>query len=81
MAGTNAANLRDAITGEDDEAETMYREFARRAKVVGDYAAASRFWEIRSDEAGHLAAVRAALATIEAGPDPGATNGLRGGPG
>jgi rubrerythrin len=65
LVGTNAENLRDAIDGEGYEVETMYREYAERAEAAGEGAAADRFQEIRSDEAGHLAAFEAALARVE----------------
>lgn len=65
LVGSAAENLRQAISGEAHEVDTMYREFAEQAEAAGENAAAERFREIRSDEAGHLAAFRAALASIE----------------
>jgi rubrerythrin len=55
-------NLEDAVKGESYEIEHMYLEFAQKAKLAGDTAAASRFEEIRSDERGHRAAFAAELA-------------------
>lgn len=64
--GTDEANLRDAITGESYEVETMYREFAEQATSVGETAAAERFLEVRSDEMGHRGLFEAALAELGA---------------
>ena len=72
--GSDSENLRQAISGEAYEVDTMYREFAEQAEAAGENAAADRFREIRSDEAGHLAAFRAALATIEGMKGSGTTN-------
>lgn len=66
LAGSNADNLKDAIRGESYEVNTMYREFADRAKAAGDTAAADRFEEIRRDEMGHRDAFQAALASLTA---------------
>ena len=43
----------------------MYLEFAQKAKVAGDTAAATRFEEIRHDEMRHRDAFKAALAKLE----------------
>lgn len=72
--GSDTDNLRQAISGEADEVDTMYREFAEQAAAVGENAAADRFREIGSDEAAHLAAFRAALATFEVTKGSGAAN-------
>lgn len=61
LVRTDKANLKDAISGESYEVDTMYREFAEQAAAAGDKAAADRFSEIRNDEMGHRDAFRAAL--------------------
>ena len=61
LVGADEENLRAAIEGEAYEVETMYREFAERARLAGDQAAAERFAEIRQDEVTHLADFRHAL--------------------
>lgn len=53
VLGSDEANLKDAIKGEDYETQTMYPKFAREAKAVGDIAAANRFEEVGKDEARH----------------------------
>jgi rubrerythrin len=65
IVGSDADNLRDAITGESYEVETMYRDFAQQAAAAGDKAAADRFEEIRRDEMAHRNAFKAALAKPE----------------
>jgi rubrerythrin len=65
LVGSDADNLKDAIKGESYEIETMYLEFAQKAKVAGDTAAAARFEEIRHDEMGHRDAFKVALAKLE----------------
>jgi rubrerythrin len=65
FGGSEAENLRQAMSGEAYEDDTMYREFAEQAEAAGEPAAAERFREIQSDEAGHLAAFQAVLAKIE----------------
>jgi rubrerythrin len=65
LVGSDADNLRDAIKGESYEIDTMYLEFAGRATVAGDAAAAARFEEIRHDEMGHRDAFKRALAKLE----------------
>lgn len=64
LAGSNAANLQDAIAGESYEVNTMYPGFARQAAAAGDQTAANLFTEIANDEAGHLKAFQTALDTI-----------------
>ncbi len=61
LVSGNTDNLNNAIEGESDEVDTMYREFAEQAAADGDQAAANRFAEIRSDEMGHRDAYKAAL--------------------
>lgn len=53
VVGSDEANLKDAIKGEDYETKTMYPKFASEAKAVGDLAAATRFEEVGRDEAKH----------------------------
>jgi rubrerythrin len=65
LVGSDTDNLKDAIKGESYEIDTMYLEFAQRAKAAGDTAAAARFEEIRHDEMGHRDAFKAALAKLE----------------
>jgi rubrerythrin len=64
LVGTNAANLADAITGEDYETTTMYPRFAAEARADGDLAAAELFTEIAADEADHRDAYRQAAAAL-----------------
>ena len=68
--GSDADNLRDAISGESFEVETMYREFSEQAKAAGETGAAERFSEVRSDEMKHRALFEEALAEFGA-PVPG----------
>jgi rubrerythrin len=65
LVGSDADNLKDAIKGESYEIDTMYLEFAQKAKVAGDTTAASRFEEIRHDEMSHRGAFKIALAKLE----------------
>jgi rubrerythrin len=65
LVGSDADNLKDAIRGESYEIEAMYLEFAQKAKVAGDAAAAARFEENRHDEMSHREAFKAALAKLE----------------
>ena len=64
LVGSDSDNLRDAIEGESYEVDTMYLEFAQRAKAAGDATAAARFEEIRHDEMGHRDAFKTALAKL-----------------
>ncbi len=61
LIGTDVDNLKDAISGESYEVDTMYRQFAEQASAAGDKAAADRFEEIRQDEMGHRDTFKAAL--------------------
>jgi rubrerythrin len=65
LVGGDADNLKDAIRGESYEIEAMYLEFAQKATVAGDAAAAARFEEIRHDEMSHRDAFKMALAKLE----------------
>lgn len=63
----DAADLRNAIAGEDYESKTMYPEFARQAQADGETAAAERFAEVAKDEGTHGKAFRTALGAVESG--------------
>ena len=65
LIGNDVNNLKDAIKGECYEIDTMYLEFAERAKAAGDAAAAARFEEVRHDEMGHRDGFKIALADLE----------------
>jgi rubrerythrin len=65
LVGSDADNLKDAIKGESYEIDDMYLDFAQKATVAGDAAAAARFEEIRHDEMGHQDAFKMALAKLE----------------
>jgi len=71
LVGDDNVNLKDAIGGESYEVETMYRDFAKQAKAVGDKAAAALFEEIRKDEAGHRDEFKAALEKLTSKPASG----------
>ena len=43
LIGNNTANLKNAIEGESDEVDRMYREFAEQADADGDQVVAKRF--------------------------------------
>lgn len=72
FVGDNAANLRDAIDGENYEATTMYPQFATEAAAAGDSDAAELFTEIAEDEATHRDYFAQALQAIT-DPSSGAT--------
>lgn len=61
LVRTTRENLRTAITGEHNEATTVYPEFAKRATAVGDAATARYFRNTAADEARHAAAFQRAL--------------------
>ena len=65
LVGSDADNLKDAIKGESYEIDTMYLEFAQKAKVAGETAPAIRFEEIRHDEMGRGDAFKTALTKLE----------------
>ena len=65
LVGSDADNLKEAIQGESYEIDSMYLEFAQKAKVVGDTSAAARFEEIRRDEMVHRDAFKNALKKLE----------------
>lgn len=64
LVGSDAANLRDAISGENYETTTMYPEFERQARAAGDAKAAALFHEIAADEADHRDRFKKALAAL-----------------
>ena len=68
LVGGNVENLRDAISGENCEVMTMYKEFAKAAFKDGDVEVASRFDEIRSDEKEHRTAYAAMLKKMQQTP-------------
>ncbi|WP_445281852.1 ferritin family protein [Streptomyces sp. DSM 118148] len=61
LVHTTKTNLRTAVTGEHNEATTVYPQFAQRATAVGDTAAARYFRDTAADEAKHAAAFQKAL--------------------
>ena len=66
VVGTDQENLKDAIKGEDYETKTMYPQFAKQAKAVGDLDAAMRFEEVGKDEARHRDDFEHALTALRA---------------
>src|ERR1700693_918092 len=66
LVGRDGDNLKEAIQGESYEIDSMYLEFAQKARVAGDAAAAARFEEIRHDEIGHRDAFKVALTKLGA---------------
>ncbi|MGW1047192.1 ferritin family protein [Streptomyces sp. NPDC002547] len=67
VVGTNAADLRQAINGETDEHEVLYRGFADQARKDGGLDAAKLFTEIAGDEGCHRDAFRTALTVVTTG--------------
>ena len=65
LVGSDAENVKDAMTGESYEVETMYRVFADKAASAGDKDAAQRFREIRNDEIEHRDGFQATLGKLE----------------
>jgi rubrerythrin len=61
LAGTNEANLRDAMAGEHYENTKMYLDFASQADRDGDHDAAAMFRQIAADEGDHYTQYKAAL--------------------
>ena len=43
VVGSDSDNLKDAISGENYETTTMYRQFAEQAEKVGDHDVAAQF--------------------------------------
>ncbi|MBE0582619.1 MAG: rubrerythrin family protein [Desulfofustis sp.] len=65
--GDTAANLKEAIDGEDYETSSMYPEFAKVAKEEGNMAAAIKFEMIGKVEAEHRERYKKLLARLENG--------------
>ena len=61
VATDTNANLKDAITGEQHEADVMYPDYARQADQAGNPQAANLFREIAGDEKTHQQAFEKAL--------------------
>ena len=65
--GDTAANLKEAMGGEDYEVESMYPEFAKTAEAEGETAAAIQFKQVAKIEAHHRERYRKLLEMVEAG--------------
>ena len=65
--GDTAANLREAIGGEDHETTSMYPTFAQEAEEEGNKDAAILFWQIAKIEAHHRDRYRELLRMVESG--------------
>ena len=65
--GSTAANLQEAINGEDYETTTMYPDFAAAAKEEGNMEAAMQFEQIGKVEAHHRERYKKLLARVENG--------------
>jgi rubrerythrin len=65
LVGSDADNLRDAITGENYETTKMYPQMGRRADAAGNKAVAQHFREVGKDEANHRDTFKSALAKLE----------------
>jgi rubrerythrin len=63
LVGSNVANLKASIASEAGAVQ-MYTKFANEADRVGDHTVATAFREIRSDEEGHEASFKQALANL-----------------
>ncbi|MDF3302794.1 rubrerythrin family protein [Streptomyces tropicalis] len=61
LVRTTKTNLSKAISGERNEATTLYPGFANRAATVGDAAVATYFRDTAADEAKHATAFQKAL--------------------
>ena len=72
LGGDIAANLRDAISDETNEATTMYRGFAKQANADHDTAATALFTDLGDDEATHAKEFTTALTAVT-GPAGAAT--------
>jgi rubrerythrin len=64
LGGDIAANLRDAISAETNEATTMYRDFAKQANADHDTAAAALFTVLGNDEATNAKDFTTALTAV-----------------
>ncbi len=65
--GDTAANLKEAMGGEDYEVESMYPEFAKEAEEEGETEAAILFKQIAKIEAHHRERYKKLLEMVEAG--------------
>ncbi len=65
--GDTAANLKEAMGGEDYEVESMYPEFAKEAEEEGQTEAAILFKQIAKIESHHRARYKKLLEMVEAG--------------
>lgn len=65
--GDTAANLKEAIEGEDYETMSMYPQFAREAEVEGNIEAAVLFNQIAKIEAEHRERYKKLLAMVVSG--------------
>jgi rubrerythrin len=65
--GDTAANLRQAIGGEDYEVKSMYPEFAETAEKEGYAKAANAFKQVAKIEAHHRERYKKLLAMVESG--------------
>ena len=63
VAADTNANLNDAITGEQHEADVMYPDYAQQADQAGNPQAANLFREIAGDEKTHQQAFEKARTT------------------
>lgn len=65
---TDADNLRDAITEESYEIDTLYREVVRDTAAAGDLIVSDRLSKVHKDEVKHREAFKDALLRLEAVP-------------
>jgi rubrerythrin len=65
LAGTDEADLADAMKGEHYENTTMYVKFANEAEKAGDKKTAAMFRQIAEDEGDHYAKFKAALEQLK----------------
>lgn len=68
LVGSTAANLRDAIAGENYETTTMYPQMAARAQKNGDTSIAAVFTAVGKDEAHHRDEFQKALKSLQTKP-------------
>jgi rubrerythrin len=65
--GDTAANLKEAIGGEDYEVQSMYPEFVKDAEEEGEKRAANAFKQVAKIEAHHRERYKKLLAMVETG--------------
>jgi rubrerythrin len=65
LVGTDADNVRAAISDENIEVEARYPQFAEQALAAGEFAIAERFAEMVGDEREHEKALELALEGLE----------------